>query len=132
MANPDPNLRPDLQRERERHAGPLIGIALVVLFALALLFWWMMDEAAEAPGPNTTIEQNDVDVTTPPAAEGEGAVDLPDQTQPDVVTPEPAPDLTPAPDTTTGGTTGGATEGTTGGATGGTTSGTTGGTTTTP
>ncbi len=108
MANPDPNLRPDLRRERERHAGPLIGIALVVIFAVALLFWWLMDEAAEAPGPNTTIEQNDIDVV-PPAAEGEGATDLPAEAPADVVTPEPAPDLTPAPDAAgeaTGGGTG--------------------------
>lgn len=97
MANPDPNLRPDLRRERERHAGPLIGIALVVIFAVALLFWWLMDEAADAPGPNTTIEQNDVDIV-PPAAEGEGATDLPAEAPADTVTPEPAPDLTPAPD----------------------------------
>lgn len=118
MANPDPNLRPDLRRERERHAGPLIGIALVVIFALALMFWWLMDEAAEAPGPNTTIEQNDVDIL-PPATEGEGATDLPDQTQPDVVTPEPAPDLTPAPDAAGEPETGGTTSG--GGAVGNTT-----------
>lgn len=107
MANPDPNLRPDLRRERERHAGPLIGMALVVIFAVALMFWWLMDEAAEAPGPDTTIEQNDVDVL-PPATEGEGAADLPDQTQPDVVPPEPAPDLTPAPDAAGEPATGGA------------------------
>lgn len=116
MANPDPNLRPDLRRERERHAGPLIGIALVVIFAVALIFWWLMDEAADAPGPDstTTIEQNDIDVM-PPAAEGEGATDLPTPVEPDVVTPEPAPDLTPAPDAAgepaTEGTTGGATTG---------------------
>lgn len=106
MANPDPNLRPDLRRERERHAGPLIGIALVVIFAVALIFWWLMDEAADAPGPATTIEQNDVDVA-PTATEGEGAVDLP-ETQPEVVTPAPAPDLTPAPDAAGDATTGGA------------------------
>lgn len=129
MANPDPNLRPDLRRERERHAGPLIGIALVVIFAVALIFWWMMDEAADAPGPNTTIEQNDIDVTAPPASEGEGATDLPDPVDPGVVTPDAAPDLTPAPDAEGGTTTGGTGE-STGGATGGTTG--TGGTTTQP
>lgn len=111
MSNPDPNLRPDLRRARERHAGPLIGMALVVIFAVALIFWWMMDEAADAPGPggDVTIEQNTG--TAPPAAEGEGATDLPDPApgtvtpEPDVAPapePEPAPDVTPAPDTTPG------------------------------
>lgn len=109
MSNPDPNLRPDLRRDRERHAGPLIGIALVVIFAVAIIFWWMMDEAADAPGPgnDVTIEQNDI---APPAAEGEGATDLPDPA-PDATTPEPdvTPEPDPAPDAggTTGGTTGG-------------------------
>lgn len=111
MSNPDPNLRPDLRRDSERHAGPLIGIALVVIFAVALIFWWMMDEAADAPGPgnDVTIEQNEV---APPAAEGEGATDVPDA-DPDSVTP--APDVTPAPAPETeaapgaGGTTGGTT-----------------------
>lgn len=113
MANPDPNLRPYLRRERERHAGPLIGIALVVIFAVALLFWWLMDEAADSPGPNMTIEQNDVDIV-PPAAEGEGATDLPAEAPADVETPEPAPDLTPAPDAAGEPTTDGATDGGTG------------------
>lgn len=125
MANPDPNLQPDLRRERERHAGPLIGMALVVIFAVALIFWWMMDEAAEAPGSATTIEQNDGSAMAPPASEGEGATDLPDPVDPVVITPEPAPDLTPAPPAagpTSDGAEGGA-------ATGG---GTTGGATTTP
>lgn len=90
MSNPDPNLRPDLRRERERHAGPLIGIALVVIFAVALIFWWMMDEAADAPGPASSIEQSDG--MEPPASAGEGAVDLP---APEAGTVTPAPDLAP-------------------------------------
>ena len=94
MSNPDPNLRPNLSRHRERHAGPLIGIALVVIFAVALIFWWMADEVADAPGPDgdITIEQN---TTPPPAAEGEGGTDLPDP-EPGTVTP--TPDVTPAPE----------------------------------
>lgn len=109
MATPDPNSRPDIPRERP--AGAMIALALVVIFALALVFWWMMDRSADAPGPDTlTIEQNGGDAVAPSAAEGEGAVDLPDPVEPEVITPAPAPDLTPAPDAagdaTTGGTTG--------------------------
>ena len=89
MANPDP----DTRGTREGFTAPLLGIALVVIFALALVFWWMMGKTAEAPAAagTTTIEQTDVEVVAP-------ATDAPDAAKPDAVAPAPAP--APAPEAT--------------------------------
>ena len=52
MTPPDTNLH----RQKKRHRGPLIGIALVVLFGLVIIFYWIGEEAFFAPGPDTAAE----------------------------------------------------------------------------
>lgn len=77
MSNPDPNLPPDLARERRRHIGPLLGMALVVLFGVGMILWWLAEDTATAPGPGgdgsggMTREQ----ALEPPASPNEGGVD---------------------------------------------------------
>lgn len=53
------NSEHSLDRQKRRHAGPLIGMALVVILAMAGLFWWLSYEAAEAPGPTGADVQID-------------------------------------------------------------------------
>ncbi len=50
--------RTNIETEKRRHRGPLIGMALVVVFGLALLTWWLMEQVgnAENPGTPTTGE----------------------------------------------------------------------------
>lgn len=44
--NPQP-----VERQARRHAGPLIGMAVLVVLALGGLLWWLSWESAMAPGP---------------------------------------------------------------------------------
>lgn len=53
------NTEPSLDRQRKRHAGPLIGMAVVVLFALGYLLWWIYYEVDAAPQPQGAEEQVD-------------------------------------------------------------------------
>lgn len=48
MSAPDTNLK----TQRRQHFWPLLGSALVTIFAVALIGYWLIDESAEAPGPN--------------------------------------------------------------------------------
>ena len=66
MTPPDTNLH----RQKKRHRGPLIGIALVVLFGLVIIFYWIGEEAFFAPGPDTAAEDPAAATQAPvPAAE---------------------------------------------------------------
>ena len=82
MSAPDTNL----ERQGQRHIGPLLGMGAVVVFALALLFWWLTHETATAPGPQgTTTEQVAPGIApqaTPPA------VTAPPAATPPAVTPQ--------------------------------------------
>lgn len=63
----------DIEKQRRRHKGPLIGMALVVVFAVALIFFWWGELASKTeprtPNDVTTIQQADpsVEVPVPPA-----------------------------------------------------------------
>lgn len=83
MSNPDPNTPPNLRRDGERHAGPLIGMALVVLFGVGLIFYWLAEESAS--GPDTSTEVN---VEAPVSTEGADG-------EPEAGTVAPAPDAGP-------------------------------------
>ena len=63
MTPPDTNL----QKQKKRHRGPLIGIALVVIFGFGLIAYWVLEEAAMAPGPDDGAEEQ-----TPAAMPGGG------------------------------------------------------------
>ncbi|MFA5581667.1 MAG: hypothetical protein WDA25_06915 [Paracoccaceae bacterium] len=41
----------DIRTQRRRHRGPLIGMAVVVLFGVLLIVYWLFEEAAEADPP---------------------------------------------------------------------------------
>lgn len=46
----------DIETQKRWHRGPLIGMALVTLFGLAMVFIWLMGEAANGrkPGDSET------------------------------------------------------------------------------
>ena len=68
MAPHDTNTR----KEARRHAGPLIGMALVVLFGLGLILYWIFG-VTEGPdeAPNSAIEQPAAPEANPAAAPSE-------------------------------------------------------------
>ena len=53
MSAPNTNL----DKQRRRHWGPLIGMAVVVIFGVVMIFFWLGEEAAQsdpaAPPPVT-------------------------------------------------------------------------------
>ncbi|MEP3333536.1 hypothetical protein [Sedimentitalea sp.] len=63
MSPPDTNLK----KQEHRHRGPLLGIALAVVFAIGVILYWIADEAVVAPGPET----GDEDITPPDIREGD-------------------------------------------------------------
>lgn len=88
----------NVQRQKRRHRGPLIGMAVVVIFALVLLVWWLGYEAYEADGPQGAPAQIDgrtgETVDPPPLT--------PDEETPRPVQPDPDGRITPpGTDTTT-------------------------------
>lgn len=76
MSNPDPDLPPRLGRESRRHIGPLAGMALVVVFALGLMAWWLTGTALRAPSPDDGRSggagMSQEDMQAPPASPDEG------------------------------------------------------------
>lgn len=74
MSNPDPNLPPRLGREGRRHIGPLVGMALVVVFGLAMIFWWMTESAMQSPGPGAEPGMTQEEMMAPPATPAEGGL----------------------------------------------------------
>ena len=45
MTPPDANLK----KQERRHFGPLIGMAVVVIFGIGIIVYWMGEEVATAP-----------------------------------------------------------------------------------
>ncbi len=41
----------NIEKQRRRHRGPLIGMALVVVFGVLLITWWLFEEASQAANP---------------------------------------------------------------------------------
>lgn len=41
----------NIEKQKRWHKGPLIGMALVTLFGVAMLFFWLMGEAANGKKP---------------------------------------------------------------------------------
>ncbi|RDW12816.1 hypothetical protein [Paracoccus thiocyanatus] len=65
--------RTDLDKQRRRHIGPIIGIIAVVLIALAGFLWWFDDETSdpempgEVPGPVGEVPEPTAPAPAPPA-----------------------------------------------------------------
>ncbi len=57
----------DIDKQKRRHWAPLLGSALVAIFAVAMIAWWAFEQSAKAPGPDTAVE------TTAPASGEIGA-----------------------------------------------------------
>lgn len=63
MAQPDTNV----EKQARRHAGPLIGMAAVLLFVLVALVWWL-SSAFSGPDPSEPSSTAEVPATSAPAA----------------------------------------------------------------
>ena len=44
----------NLDKQGRRHRGPLVGMAIVVVFAVGLMFIWLMDESSGGQTPDDT------------------------------------------------------------------------------
>ncbi|SEL36525.1 hypothetical protein [Pacificibacter marinus] len=53
MSPPDTNL----EKQKRRHRGPLIGMALVIAFVAAVIVYWNGDEVATASGAESAEEE---------------------------------------------------------------------------
>lgn len=86
--------RTNLDRQKRRHIGPLIGIAVVTVFAVLLIVYWLFEEAwyadPRSPSAAETMPTSPLppEVTTPAPATGNGP-----QTAP--IAPQPQPQGTP-------------------------------------
>ncbi|MCV2868849.1 hypothetical protein OEW28_09435 [Defluviimonas sp. WL0002] len=76
----------NFDKEARKSVWPLLGIALVVLFAVGLIVFWLFEEAVEAPAPGESGEvEQDV---APPGQPGVGSVPAPEGVVPQEVEPE--------------------------------------------
>jgi hypothetical protein len=41
----------NIEKQKRRHRGPLIGMVLVTIFGVAMLFFWLTGEAADGNKP---------------------------------------------------------------------------------
>jgi hypothetical protein len=57
----------NIEKQRRRHRGPLIGMALVVVFGVLLITWWLFEEASQASNTTPTPA---VSTTNVPASTG--------------------------------------------------------------
>lgn len=75
MSNPDPNLPPDLKRDSRRHIGPLLGMALVVVFGVGMILWWLADDVSQSPQTEGGAGITQEEALEPPASPEEGGVE---------------------------------------------------------
>lgn len=91
MSQPEP----DLERQKRRHAGPLIGITAVLIFVAIILTWWFGTEAVDGNAPVGAETQ--IDGRTG-AEEPSGNTTAPSPANPPAeVTPPAGQETTPAP-----------------------------------
>lgn len=62
----------DMEKQTRRHRGPLIGMALAVIFGTFLIVYWLFEEAAQTEQPAGNVSPGSADVeqapqVTPPA-----------------------------------------------------------------
>lgn len=58
----------NLETQKRRHRGPLIGMALAVIFGVALIVYWQFEEAAQGNSPTSDTVQPAETGTDPAAA----------------------------------------------------------------
>ena len=93
--------RTNIETQQRRHIVPLIGMAVVVTFALTLFFWLSKrgDDEGQPPQDPTTetdgriVDPVNVEPTVPPV----GDPVFPEPDLPPVEEPSPGPDLPPTP-----------------------------------
>lgn len=60
----------NIETQKRRHFGPLLGMALVAVFGVGLIVYWQFEEAAQGDSPgNEVTESPDArpnDATNPP------------------------------------------------------------------
>lgn len=77
MTPPDTNLN----KQKRRHRGPLIGMGLVAVFGVGLILYWIAELIVGAPGPEEIEDQ------PAPAEIREGDVEVPDDAPSETVEP---------------------------------------------
>ncbi len=61
----------NIEKQKRRHWAPLVGSALVAVFGVLMIMWWMTEEAVESPETTAPSEAtSDIGATT-----GDGASD---------------------------------------------------------
>ena len=83
----------NLETQKRRHRGPLIGMIVVVAFALIGLFFLMMNTAEE--GTPVESEQGSIDGRTGLPTDGSAPADLAPAVPAPAPTPKPAPAIQP-------------------------------------
>jgi hypothetical protein len=66
--------RTNIEKQKRRHWAPLAGMALVVLFGVGLILYWIFEEAATAP---ENIGEQPRPILAPPGAEAPTEADAP-------------------------------------------------------
>lgn len=82
----------DIEKQKRWHRGPLIGMALVVVFGVGLIAYWLIDESANRvePDPTPAIQGQEVPADNAPA------VPAPAPVQDSATPTAPAPAQPPA------------------------------------
>ena len=84
----------NMDKERRRHIGPLIGMIVVVIFALGLLFWLMIRTADQGTPTETNAPQ--IDGRTGEATEQAPVDPTEPQESNETTTPSPTPTTRPS------------------------------------
>lgn len=62
----------NIEKQKRWHRGPLIGMALVVIFGVGLMFFWLIEESANGATPGTAEDAQPDDApldSAPPITE---------------------------------------------------------------
>ena len=88
----------DIEKQKRWHRGPLIGMALVVIFGVGLITYWLIDESANRvePDPTPAIQGQDVPADNAPAATAPAPAPAPAPAQDSATPTAPAPAQPPA------------------------------------
>lgn len=86
----------DIEKQKRWHRGPLIGMALVVVFGVGLIAYWLIDESANRvePDPTPAIQGQEVPADNAPAATAPAPAPVQDGATPTAPAQPPA---SPAP-----------------------------------
>lgn len=57
--------RTNTEKEVRRHRGPLLGMAAVALFGVALIVYWIVEEVAQAPATTDDAASRPLEETAP-------------------------------------------------------------------